>query len=154
MSMVLWILNTIFTNFLVILLSFSLPYFRSYITFDILRRVLQSYFNYDVFYVMNITDIDDKVPGFLKFFNVADLSICCKIFSLSLWIVVVVLKNILLDCSHNCIICKRSSVWIWWMTWLKTLKLERIFFSSAVNSSFSQPMMLIFDSLYNYIIIV
>ena len=36
-------------------------YFRSYITFDILRRVLQSYFNYDVFYVMNITDIDDKV---------------------------------------------------------------------------------------------
>ena len=35
--------------------------FRSYITFDILRRVLQSYFNYDVFYVMNITDIDDKV---------------------------------------------------------------------------------------------
>ena len=36
-------------------------YFRSYITFDILQRVLQSYFNYDVFYVMNITDIDDKV---------------------------------------------------------------------------------------------
>lgn len=34
---------------------------RSYITFDILRRVLQSYFNYDVFYVMNITDIDDKI---------------------------------------------------------------------------------------------
>lgn len=39
----------------------SFPHFRSYITFDILRRVLQSYFNYDVFYVMNITDIDDKV---------------------------------------------------------------------------------------------
>ncbi|KAJ7387869.1 Cysteine--tRNA ligase, cytoplasmic [Desmophyllum pertusum] len=34
---------------------------RSYITFDILRRVLQSYFNYDIFYVMNITDIDDKI---------------------------------------------------------------------------------------------
>ncbi|XP_020894710.1 cysteine--tRNA ligase, cytoplasmic, partial [Exaiptasia diaphana] len=34
---------------------------RSYITFDILRRILQSYFNYDVFYVMNITDIDDKI---------------------------------------------------------------------------------------------
>ncbi|XP_062513505.1 cysteine--tRNA ligase, cytoplasmic-like [Corticium candelabrum] len=34
---------------------------RSYITFDILRRVLQGYFNYDVFYVMNITDIDDKI---------------------------------------------------------------------------------------------
>ena len=35
--------------------------FRSYITFDILRRVLSDYFNYDIFYVMNITDVDDKV---------------------------------------------------------------------------------------------
>ncbi|XP_065835615.1 cysteine--tRNA ligase, cytoplasmic-like [Oscarella lobularis] len=34
---------------------------RSYITFDILRRVLGGYFNYDVFYVMNITDVDDKI---------------------------------------------------------------------------------------------
>lgn len=65
--MVLWILNTLFIDFLAILIWFSLPHFRSYITFDILRRVLQSYFNYDVFYVMNITDIDDKVPGFLNF---------------------------------------------------------------------------------------
>ncbi|XP_066998786.2 cysteine--tRNA ligase, cytoplasmic [Anabrus simplex] len=34
---------------------------RSYISFDILRRVLSDYFNYDVTYVMNITDIDDKI---------------------------------------------------------------------------------------------
>merc|ERR1712226_1079830 len=34
---------------------------RSYITFDILRRVLGDYFNYDIFYTMNITDIDDKI---------------------------------------------------------------------------------------------
>ncbi|VVC32268.1 Hypothetical protein CINCED_3A018977 [Cinara cedri] len=34
---------------------------RSYITFDILRRVLMDYFHYDVEYVMNITDIDDKI---------------------------------------------------------------------------------------------
>ncbi|KAF5286869.1 hypothetical protein FQA39_LY00402 [Lamprigera yunnana] len=34
---------------------------RSYITFDILRRVLTDYFGYDIFYVMNITDIDDKI---------------------------------------------------------------------------------------------
>ncbi|RMC00174.1 hypothetical protein DUI87_22776 [Hirundo rustica rustica] len=33
---------------------------RSYISFDILRRVLRDYFKYDVFYCMNITDIDDK----------------------------------------------------------------------------------------------
>lgn len=34
---------------------------RSYISFDILRRVLTHYFRYDVLYVMNITDIDDKI---------------------------------------------------------------------------------------------
>jgi hypothetical protein len=34
---------------------------RSYISFDILRRVLQDYFGYTVEYVMNITDLDDKV---------------------------------------------------------------------------------------------
>ncbi|KYN07250.1 PREDICTED: cysteine--tRNA ligase, cytoplasmic [Cyphomyrmex costatus] len=34
---------------------------RSYISFDILRRVLSDYFGYDVLYVMNITDIDDKI---------------------------------------------------------------------------------------------
>lgn len=34
---------------------------RSYITFDILRRVLADYFGYNIFFVMNITDIDDKI---------------------------------------------------------------------------------------------
>uniref|UniRef100_A0A8C7NFB6 cysteine--tRNA ligase n=1 Tax=Oncorhynchus mykiss TaxID=8022 RepID=A0A8C7NFB6_ONCMY len=34
---------------------------RSYISFDILRRILMNYFQYDVFYCMNITDIDDKI---------------------------------------------------------------------------------------------
>jgi cysteinyl-tRNA synthetase len=34
---------------------------RSYITFDILRRVLSDYFGYRINYVMNITDIDDKI---------------------------------------------------------------------------------------------
>ncbi len=38
-----------------------LCFFRSYISFDILRRILKDYFKYDVFYCMNITDIDDKV---------------------------------------------------------------------------------------------
>ena len=37
---------------------------RSYITFDIIRRVLADYFGYDVFFVMNVTDIDDKVGQF------------------------------------------------------------------------------------------
>uniref|UniRef100_A0A8D8LS95 Cysteine--tRNA ligase, cytoplasmic n=1 Tax=Cacopsylla melanoneura TaxID=428564 RepID=A0A8D8LS95_9HEMI len=34
---------------------------RSYITFDILRRILSDYFNYNITYAMNITDIDDKI---------------------------------------------------------------------------------------------
>ncbi|GAB6022763.1 hypothetical protein CHUAL_006857 [Chamberlinius hualienensis] len=34
---------------------------RSYISFDILRRVLRDYFSYDIQYVMNITDVDDKI---------------------------------------------------------------------------------------------
>lgn len=34
---------------------------RSYISFDILRRVLTNYFKYDVFYCMNVTDVDDKI---------------------------------------------------------------------------------------------
>lgn len=34
---------------------------RSYISFDIMRRVLSDYFKYDVSYIMNITDIDDKI---------------------------------------------------------------------------------------------
>lgn len=34
---------------------------RTYISFDIIRRVLSDYFRYDVTFVMNITNIDDKI---------------------------------------------------------------------------------------------
>lgn len=34
---------------------------RNYVTFDIIRRILEDYFNYDVTLIMNITDIDDKI---------------------------------------------------------------------------------------------
>jgi cysteinyl-tRNA synthetase len=33
----------------------------NYLTQDIVRRILRDYFGYDVNFVMNITDIDDKV---------------------------------------------------------------------------------------------
>ena len=68
-----WLIATIvkLENFVVLSRSFSTLFdyfliwapfvFRAYISFDILRRVLTDYFNYDVSYVMNITDIDDKV---------------------------------------------------------------------------------------------
>ncbi|KAJ3125327.1 hypothetical protein HK100_010866 [Physocladia obscura] len=34
---------------------------RNYISFDIIRRIMEDYFNYDVNYIMNVTDIDDKI---------------------------------------------------------------------------------------------
>lgn len=34
---------------------------RTYISFDIIRRILSDYFKYDVTFVMNITNIDDKI---------------------------------------------------------------------------------------------
>lgn len=34
---------------------------RTYISFDVIRRILSEYFKYDVILVMNITDIDDKI---------------------------------------------------------------------------------------------
>ena len=34
---------------------------RNYVAFDIVRRVMLDYFGFDVLYVMNITDIDDKI---------------------------------------------------------------------------------------------
>ncbi|KAL4078187.1 tRNA synthetases class I (C) catalytic domain-containing protein [Scleroderma yunnanense] len=36
---------------------------RNYVTQDILRRIMSDYFGYDVHFVMNITDIDDKERG-------------------------------------------------------------------------------------------
>ncbi|KAJ3000963.1 hypothetical protein HDV02_000032 [Globomyces sp. JEL0801] len=33
---------------------------RTYISFDIVRRIMEQYFGYDVLFVMNITDVDDK----------------------------------------------------------------------------------------------
>uniref|UniRef100_A0A7S3PD35 cysteine--tRNA ligase n=2 Tax=Aplanochytrium stocchinoi TaxID=215587 RepID=A0A7S3PD35_9STRA len=34
---------------------------RCYLSLDILRRIMEDYFNYDVVYQINITDIDDKI---------------------------------------------------------------------------------------------
>ncbi|XP_072235975.1 cysteine--tRNA ligase, cytoplasmic isoform X2 [Leuresthes tenuis] len=41
--------------------AYHMGHARSYISFDILRRILRDYFKYDVLYCMNITDIDDKI---------------------------------------------------------------------------------------------
>ena len=38
-----------------------LRHVRNYVTQDVLRRIMTDYFGYDVHFVMNITDIDDKV---------------------------------------------------------------------------------------------
>eukprot|EP00850_Spirogloea_muscicola_P009212 SM000051S17572 [mRNA] locus=s51:414570:421017:- [translate_table: standard] len=34
---------------------------RTYLAFDIIRRILEDYFGYQIFYVMNVTDVDDKI---------------------------------------------------------------------------------------------
>ena len=34
---------------------------RNYVSTDIIRRIMKNYFKYDVRFVMNITDVDDKV---------------------------------------------------------------------------------------------
>eukprot|EP00955_Chlamydomonas_euryale_P117532 366480-Chlamydomonas_euryale.AAC.7 len=34
---------------------------RNYLTFDIIRRVLEDYFGYNCTFVMNVTDVDDKI---------------------------------------------------------------------------------------------
>jgi cysteinyl-tRNA synthetase len=34
---------------------------RNYVSTDILRRILRDYFKFDVRFIMNITDVDDKV---------------------------------------------------------------------------------------------
>jgi len=41
--------------------SAHLGHARAYLTLDVMRRILEDYFHYDVNYVMNITDIDDKI---------------------------------------------------------------------------------------------
>lgn len=41
--------------------SAHLGHARTYLSFDILRRILTNYFQYDVLLVMNITDVDDKI---------------------------------------------------------------------------------------------
>lgn len=45
--------------------SYLLILWRTYVAFDVIRRVLVDYFNFKVTYVLNITDIDDKVQKIL-----------------------------------------------------------------------------------------
>jgi len=41
---------------------------RNYVTTDVLRRILRDYFGFEVQFVQNVTDVDDKV-GFFYFFS-------------------------------------------------------------------------------------
>jgi len=34
---------------------------RTYISIDIILKILKNFFRFDVFFVMNITDVDDKI---------------------------------------------------------------------------------------------
>ena len=54
---------------------------RAYLTFDIMRRILEDYFNYNVLFQVNVTDIDDKIilkarkGALLKDYRAKNLSI-------------------------------------------------------------------------------
>lgn len=56
---------------------------RNYLTQDIVRRILRDYFGYDVNFVMNITDIDDKVRaarGASRYWNTqSKLKLICNL---------------------------------------------------------------------------
>lgn len=41
--------------------SAHLGHARNYVAFDIVRRVMEDYFGYSILYVMNITDVEDKI---------------------------------------------------------------------------------------------
>lgn len=41
--------------------SAHLGHARTYVCFDVIRRILENHFGYEVTYVMNITDVDDKI---------------------------------------------------------------------------------------------
>ncbi|CAK9205088.1 unnamed protein product [Sphagnum troendelagicum] len=41
--------------------SSHLGHARNYVTFDIIRRIMKEYFGYNILYVMNVTDVDDKI---------------------------------------------------------------------------------------------
>ncbi|TEB30384.1 hypothetical protein FA13DRAFT_1733695, partial [Coprinellus micaceus] len=43
--------------------SSHLGHARNYVAQDVIRRVLADYFGYNIHYVMNVTDIDDKIIG-------------------------------------------------------------------------------------------
>lgn len=34
---------------------------RTYMCFDLIKRIMKNFFNYQITHVMNITDIDDKI---------------------------------------------------------------------------------------------
>ncbi|EKX54961.1 cysteinyl-tRNA synthetase [Guillardia theta CCMP2712] len=41
--------------------SSHLGHARTYVAFDVIRRILENFFGFDIFCVMNITDVDDKI---------------------------------------------------------------------------------------------
>ncbi len=41
--------------------SSHLGHARTYVAFDVIRRIMESFFGYDMFIVMNVTDVDDKI---------------------------------------------------------------------------------------------
>lgn len=53
--------------------------FSCYVKFDIIRRILENYFDMPVFQVMNITDVDDKIISKARALNTDPMSVARSI---------------------------------------------------------------------------
>lgn len=51
---------------------------RNYVSTDIIRRIMRDYFKFDVNFVMNITDVDDKVRLDVVYLNIVSSAVTHK----------------------------------------------------------------------------
>lgn len=47
---------------------------RNYVTTDVVRRIMRDYFGYDVHFVQNVTDVDDKARLSSHFYGALNMS--------------------------------------------------------------------------------
>jgi hypothetical protein len=57
---------------------------RNYLTQDMIRRILRDYFGYEVNFVMNVTDIEDKVRPIFRSFSYPSFIFLSFVHSLTL----------------------------------------------------------------------
>lgn len=54
---------------------------RNFVSTDIIRRIMKDYFKFDVMFVMNVTDVDDKVCLYVRSSGIVTNALHCRLFS-------------------------------------------------------------------------